>query len=106
MQDFHSQPVAHYALPQLQDTAGIPGDDDLWLHSSDVRHFSVQQLLGHVSMRQVVDPCTATAPIAFWNFQELQVWHLSQHMAGLLADFLPMQEMAGIVIRRPQWYGF
>ena len=98
MQYFDSQPLAHHALAQLQDAARIASDDDLWLHRRDVGHFAVQQLLGRVGRQQVRNPRAPTTPLALRDFEQVELWDLPEHLAGLLTDFLSVQEMTRIII--------
>ena len=92
------EPVLRHALTELQDTTGIPCDNELWLHGSQMRHFTVEEGLGGLRMEEVVNASAATAPIAFGDFEQLELRYLLQQGARLLADLLAVYQVTRIVI--------
>lgn len=48
VQDLEIEMMPGYALAQLQDTAGIAGDEELWSYCSDMGHLALQECLRRV----------------------------------------------------------
>ena len=98
------EPVPRHALTELQDTTGISCDNELWLHGSQMRHFTVEEGLGGLRMEEVVNASAATAPIAFGDFEQCERRDLLQQVPRLRMDLLAVYKVAGIVVGHAQRY--
>ena len=88
MQHRGGEAVPRHPLTELQNTARIPRDDELWLHRSQVCHFTVEEGLRGLGMEEVVNPSATATPIAFGDFKQCEGWDLAQQVPRLLTDFL------------------
>ena len=86
---------------QLQHAAGIGSDDEFRLGRAHGFHLGVENLLGYVGVRDVIDAGAATAALGITHFDEPQAGNGPQEFARLRADSLAMRQMARVLVGRP-----
>src|SRR3981081_4325160 len=80
-------------------TAWIGGHDHLRSTLRDVADLALEELRGELGLRDVVRAGAAAAPIGLGQRHDLQLGDRGEQRAWLLADALPVQEVARIVVR-------
>ena len=88
---------------ELQDAAGIGGDDDRSGGGFGVLHFFGEKLHGGVRFGDVVNSGGAAAVIGEGHFDEFDAGNGADELARGFADFLAMGQMAGILIGDPEF---
>ena len=86
------------ALLYPRQTAGIAGCDDGGSGVAEIGDFAFKQLFGECRLSDVIDAGTATAGIGFVEFNQFQAGNLLEQLARLQSYFLPVREVARIVI--------
>jgi len=105
---------ATQAAHELQETAGVGGDDGVGVSGEQVLDFPVAELLGGFRLEQVVDAGGAAAEGGFGNFGDLEAGDSGEQLARLLKDALRVAQVAGVVvgdaylqrISRGDWFEF
>src|SRR6185503_11717514 len=87
------------AIDYLEQAAGIAGRDHFAARGTDVLHLSVQELAGHLGLRQVVNPGAAATPVGFRQLDEFQPGNGPQKLAGLRDDALPVAQVTTLMVR-------
>src|SRR5712691_11471062 len=72
----------------LENAAGVRGDDGLGTRRLDVAHLASQQAVGHLGLREVVDAGRAATPVGLRQVHDAQRRHLRQEVARLAANLL------------------
>ena len=108
MHDFLFAVDALDAGAELQEAAGVGGDDDFGFDRGDVFHFVVEQFERGFGLRDVINAGRATADVGVWQLDEFEAGNLFQEIARRVADFLPMEKVARILvgdaeIKRLEW---
>ena len=98
MEDFLIRAMNGGAGAELEDAAGIGGDDGLGFRIARVVHFLRQQLERRLRFRDVVNSRGAAAMIGERHFDEFDAGDGANQFARGFADFLAVYEMAGILI--------
>lgn len=83
---------------ELEEAAGVGGDDGLRLGGEEVADLAVAELLGGFGLEQVVDTGGAAAEPGFGDLGDFELGDSGEELAGLLMDSLGVPEVAGIVI--------
>ena len=84
---------------ELKDAARVRGHDGLRASGLSVAHFFGEQFQRRFGLRDVVGSRRAAADFRVRQFHEIEIWDRAQELARSFADFLPVQQMAGILIR-------
>lgn len=82
---------------ELEETAGIAGDDDVGLEVGDEAGFAFAELGGGFRLNEIVDARGTTADGGFGNFQKLNAGDLGKELARLHVNTLRVLQVAGIV---------
>jgi hypothetical protein len=90
---------------ELEDAAGIAGDDDVGAEIGDELGFAFAELGGSFRLNEIIDARGTTTDGSFGNFQKLDAGDLGQELARLRADTLRMLQVAGIVKGDASGYG-
>jgi len=96
--DFLSAVDALDAGAELEEAAGVGGDDDFGFDRSDVFHFVVEQFERGFGLRDVVDACGAAADVGVWELDEFEAGDLFQEIARGVADLLSVKQVARILV--------
>ena len=83
----------------LQEAAGIGGDNERGSGLQYVFDFALSQALGHGRFRQIVTAGASTTDVGFGQFDKLGSGDSADQGPRFLGDALRMGEVAGIVIR-------
>ena len=65
--------MAADAVEHVGEATGICAGDDRCVCFFDVAEFAVEKLVGHFRLNQIVNARAAAAPVAFGEFDQLQV---------------------------------
>ena len=87
---------------ELKEAARVSGDDDFGFHTGDVLHFVVEQLERGFGLRDVVDAGGAATNVGMGKLDEFEARNLFQEIARSVANFLPVEQVAGILIGDPE----
>ena len=90
---------------ELQDAAGIRGDDRLRVGLLHALHFPREQFERRFGFRHVVNARRAAALIGQRHFHQFHAGNRANQLARSFADFLPVRQMAGILISDAQRNG-
>ena len=82
---------------ELEEAAGIAGDDDVRMEIDDEAGFAFAELSGGFRLNEIVNSSGAAADGAFGNFEEFDAGNGGEQLAGLGANALSVLQMAGIV---------
>ena len=99
MEDLLAGFVEFGAGAELQDAAGIGGDDDRSGGGFGVLHLFGEELHGGGRFGDVVNSRGAAAVIGEGHFHEFDAGNGANEFARRFADFLAMRKMTGILIR-------
>ncbi len=83
---------------QLQETAGIGGDDGCRVRGFCVFHFSLQQIERGFRLRHVVDARGTAADIRVGQFHKFDAGDGAEQLARGFANFLAVEQVAGVLI--------
>ncbi len=83
---------------ELEQAAGVGGDDDFGFYAGDVFHFVVEQLERCFGFCDVVNAGGAATDVGVREFDEFEAGYLFQKIARGVADLLSVKQMAGILI--------
>src|SRR6266850_8482498 len=86
------------ALGDLDDAAGIGGDDGLGARGANVGDLARLQALRHLGLGQVVRPGRAAAPISLGQRYHGEPGNLGKESSRLAADLLAVHDVTRIVI--------
>src|SRR5262245_57848387 len=86
-------------LDDLDDAAGIGGDDGLGAGLPNMRDLPPLQPLRHLRLHEVVRPGGSAAPIGLRQLDELKSRHLGKQGAWFLPNLLAMRDVTRIVVR-------
>lgn len=89
---------AAQAAHELEQAAGICGDDGGGVGGEEMRDFSVAELLRGLGLEQVVDARGAAAERGFGDLGDFKAGDLREQLARLLMDALRVAEVAGVVV--------
>ena len=88
---------------ELQEAAGIGGGDDGGAGGLGLAHFFGKQLQGCISLGDVVDSGGAAADFRIGQFRKIEFGDGAQQGARGFADFLSVEEVAGILVGDAEW---
>ena len=91
-------PRAREAVLDLEQAAGIARGDDGRAGGRDVVELSLEELVGHLGLDEVVDARAAAAPHRLGQRLDVEAGDFREQLARLHGDLLPVAEMAGVVI--------
>lgn len=91
-------PAAAQAAHQLEEAAGVGGDDSLGVGVEEVANFAVAELLGGLRLEEVVDAGGATAKRRLGDFSNFKLRNSGEKLTGLLVNSLSVTEVACVVI--------
>ena len=94
------------ASAQLQQTAGICGDNRCGAGGLRAFHFFLQQIERGFRLRDVVDSGRTAANVRVGQFHEFDARNGAQQLARGLADFLAVEQVAGVLIGDADRHGF
>ena len=86
------------AVADLEDAAGVGGDDDARARLEDVFDFSTLQSRGHFRFSQIIAARTAATDIGLWHFNEAAARDGTNEFARWPGDVLRVSEMAGVMV--------
>ena len=95
--------VDSYSCAQLQQASGIGGGDNRGASGLGVVHFFGEQLQRCFGLRDVVDSGGAAADFRVGQFHKIKFGDGAQKRARSFTDFLPVEEMTGILVGDAEW---
>src|SRR6266566_3509719 len=98
MQDVLVRSVEGSSGAQLQDTARVGSGNDLSPGRLGVAHFLGEYLERRFGLGNVVGSRRTAANLRVRQFHKVEMWNSPQQFARSFANFLPMQEMAGVLV--------
>ena len=90
--------LAAEAAHDLEQAAGVGGDDGLGVGREQVADLAVGELIGGFGVEQVVDAGGAAAEAGLFDLGDLEAGDGGKEIAGLLEDVLRVAEVAGVVV--------
>ena len=96
--DLHRQAAFFDTVIELEQAAGIGGEENVRTGFLDAIDFLLEDVHGHVVMSDVVDTGAAAAPIRFGQTDEFDTGHTANQVEGLFAHALRVAEVAGFVV--------
>lgn len=87
---------------ELEQAAGIAGDDDIGIERSDERGFAIAEGVCGGGLDEIVNSRGAATDGGLRNFEKLEAGDSGEKLARLRADTLSVLQMAGIVERDAQ----
>jgi hypothetical protein len=91
------------AAHELEETAGVGGDDRFGVSGEQVGDFAIAELLGGPGLEQVVDAGGATAEGGFGDLGDFEAGDCGEEFARLEEDALCVAKMAGVVVGDAEW---
>lgn len=104
MEDLLASVVEFGAGAKLKDATGIRGDDCRGARGARVPHFLLEDFERGFRLRDVVNARRAAAVVGQRHFDKLDPGNRADQLSRSFADFLPVEEMAGILIRDTHFY--
>ena len=98
MEDLLTGAVDADASAELQQAAGIGGGDDGSAGGLGVVHFFGEELQGSFGLGDVVDSGGAATDFRAGQFHEIEIGNGAQKSARSFADFLSVEQVAGILV--------
>ncbi len=92
------EPAPAQRTHQLQQAAGIGGDDGSGLGREQVFYLAVAQLVGRLRMEQVVDAGGAAAERGLFDLRDFESGNRSQQPPRLSVDGLRVAQVASVVV--------
>ena len=102
MDDRHGRPYSAQAGRDLEDAPRVTAHDDIRPRREDACDLLALELGRDLGMREVVHARAATTTFRIGDLDERHAKGRAQQRARLLADLLPVREVAGVLIHDAQ----
>ena len=103
MQNFLIGAMDGGAGAELQEAAGVGGNDGLGACGLSVAHFFCEEFERSFRLRDIVDSGGAAANFRVGQFHKIETRNGAQKLAWSFANFLSVEEMARILIGDAEW---
>src|SRR5215472_17311416 len=91
-------PLGLQSRRDLQQTAGVGGNQRVGMRSENIARFTCPQLARRLRLEQIIDTCAAAADLSFWDINHLEIRYGTKNGSWLLAYALTMRQMAGVMV--------